>query len=93
MVHRGGSRLEGTATVRSVGNITATGWHLLQEFLGYRWSSTLEVIVGSTLCKSTSASAPAFRAYGGPHGRQEDAGQGDEDGLLERMESRRGDVL
>ena len=35
----------------------------------------------STLSKSTSASAPARGAYGRPHGRQEDAGQGNEDGF------------
>ena len=51
-----------------------------------------EAIVGSTLSKSISASAPARGAYGRPHGRQEDAGQLDEDGLLERMEGRRDDV-
>ena len=83
MVHRGGSRLGGTAAVRSVGNLTATGWHLVQEFLGYRWPSTLEAIVGFTLSKSTSASVPARAAYGRPHGRQHNAGQDDEDGLLE----------
>ena len=42
MVHRGGSRLGGTTAVRSVGNLTATGWHLVQEVFGYRWPSTLE---------------------------------------------------
>ena len=93
MVHRGGSILGGTTAVLSVGNLKVTGWHLVQEFLGYRWPSMLEAIVGSTLSKSTSASAPARGAYGRPHGRQEDAGQGVEDGLLEGMEGRRGDVL
>ena len=93
MVHRGGSRLGGTTAVRSVVNITATGRYLVQEFIGYRWPSTLEAIVGSTLSKSTSTSAPECGAYGRPHGRQEDAGQGDEDGLLKGMEGLCGDVL
>ena len=93
MVHRGGSRLGGTTAARSVGNLTATGWYLVQEFLRYRWPSTLKAIVGSTLSKSTSTSAPARGAYDRPHGRQEDAEQGDEDGLWEGMERRRGDVL
>ena len=60
---------------------------------GYQWPTTLEAIVGFTLSKSTSASASSRGAYGRPHGRQEDAGQGDADGLLEGMEGRRGDVL
>ena len=93
MVHRGRSRLGGTTSVRLVGNLTATGWHLVQELLGYRWPSTLEAIVGSTLSKTTSASAPACGAYGRPHRRQEDAGQGGEDGLLVEMEGGRGDDL
>ena len=76
-----------------MGDVTATGWHLIQKFLRHGLPSTLEAIIGSTLSKSTSASVPARGAYGRPHGRQEDAGQGDEDGLLKEMEGRRGDVL
>ena len=41
MVHRRGSRLGGTTAVRSVGNITAKGWHLVQEFGQVRWTQLL----------------------------------------------------
>ena len=83
MVHRRGSRLEGTTAVRSVGNLTATDGILYRNFL----------VPIAKYAKSTSALASARGAYGRPHGRQEDVGQCDEDGLLEGMEGRRGDVL
>ena len=88
MVHRGGSRLGGTTAVRSVLNLTATGWHLVQEFIGNRWLLRWKQLLVPR-SKRTSASAPARWAYGRPHERQEVAEQGDEDGLLEGMEGRR----
>ena len=93
LVHGGGSRLGDSIAVRSVGDLTATDRHLVQKFLRHGRPSTLEAIVGSTLSMSTSASAPACGAYDRPHGRQEDAGQGDKDVLLEGTEGRRGDIL
>ena len=86
MGHSGGSGPEGTTVVRSMGNITAKGWHLVQEFYGNRRPSTLEAAAGSAFSEGAAASAPAYEAYGRRHWSQKDIGPGDEDGLLEGLE-------
>ena len=74
-------------------SITATGWHLVQEFYGNRRPSVLEAAAGSVFSEGAAASAPACGAYGRSHGIQKDTGPDNEDGLLEGLEVRRGTVL
>ena len=93
MGHSEGSGPEGTTAVRSMGSITATGGHHVQEFTGNRRPSALEAASGSAFFQGTAAAAPACRGYGWPHKSQKDTGPGDEDGLLEELEGRRGAVL
>ena len=68
------------------GRPTATGRHLVQKFLRHGRPGTLQAFVDSALSKGDAASALACRVYGRPYGRQENTGQGDENGLLEGME-------
>ena len=93
MGHSRGSRPGGTTDVRSVGGITATGWHSVHKFLGNRRPGALEAAAGSAFFMDATASASARRAYGRPHERKKDTGQDDEDGLFEGLEGRRGAVL
>ena len=93
VVHRGGSRLGGTTAVCSVRTLQLRDGILYSNFLGtdgqVHWKQLL-------VPRSLIASLRAFllqHLHGRPHGCQEDAGQGDEDGLLEGKESRRGDIL
>ena len=93
MGHSGGSRSGGTAVVHSMRSMTATGWHLVQQFYENRRPSALEAAAGTAFSKGAAASAPACRTYSRSHGSQKDTGPSDEDGLLERLKGRRGAVL
>ena len=82
LVHGGGSRLGDSTVVCPLGDLTATGRHLVQKFLRHGRPGTLKAVVGSALSKGDAASALECRAYGRPYGRQENTGQGDENGLF-----------
>ena len=93
MGNGGGSRPGGTTVVRSIGKITATGWHLVQEFYEKRRPSALAAAAGSAFSAEAVVSSPACGTYGRSHGSQKDIEPGDEDGLLEGLEGRRGAVV
>ena len=69
-----------------MGDLTATGRHIVHKFLRHGRPGTLKAVVGSALSKAKAVSALACRAYGWPYGRQENTGQGEENGLLEGMD-------
>ena len=71
-------------------SITATGWHLVQEFYENRRPSTLQAAAGCALSEGAAASAPACGAYSRPHESKKFTGPGNEDGLLEGLKGRRG---
>ena len=69
-----------------MGDLTATGRHLVQKFLRHERPGTLKAVVGSALSKGKAVFALACRANGRPYGRQENTGQDEENGLLEGMD-------
>ena len=92
MGHSGGSGPGGTTVVRSMASITITESHPEQVFYGNRRPGALEAAARSAFSKSAAASASARGPTVG-HMGVKNIGQGDEDGLLERLKDRRGAVL
>ena len=79
--------------MRSMGSITAAGWNPVLKFPGNRRLSALKAAAGSALAEGAAVSASACVADARPHGSKQNTTPGDEDGLLERLEGRRGAVL